>query len=146
VSKASLREVQRRNAAISIYRTVLNFALLVAAFKAFPDNQAFAIFAILLFNHSVSGIFAMINGTCITQNHLDDLGERKTRHAIVLACSADKDEYSFWAEVDRRVADEIGQEADASPLWQQAGAVCLKLLGMLAIDVVVVSAAMIFAS
>jgi hypothetical protein len=134
VSKSALRGVQRRGLAIAIYRGILNLGLLVAAFNAFPDKQVVVAFAVLVFSQGIAAIGATVNAIFVTQNHLDDMAERKTRHAILLATSDERSEFHFWSEVDRRVAEEGGEEPQASPWWAQTGMVAGTVFMMLAGD------------
>lgn len=60
--------------------------------------------------------------TALTTNAVDDLAERKTRHAILLAAQQGREAggYDFWATIDDRVEVEVGANRDPSTVAQWA--------------------------
>jgi hypothetical protein len=89
-----------------LYRSFLSIALMVAAFTAFPDKKIVVALAVLVFVQGINAVAVQQYLISATQNHLSDLAERKTRHAILLA-SEKWSGPSFWGECDSRVAQEL---------------------------------------
>ena len=122
MTNSAMRLAARQIYALGIYRSLTTLALMVAGFSAFPYHRSFVGFAILAFNQGVSAVIVGQQAVAAHQNHLDDSGERKTRHAILLA-SEDWSGPSFWNEVDRSVEEERGVSPPASPWYSQIGLV-----------------------
>jgi len=146
MSAAGLNSAIRGGCAIGIYRSILNLALLSVAFREFPSHRLAIGLAVLAFGQGLAGLGAAQSIASAQQNRLDDLAERKTRHAILLASDESRGEYHFWSEVDRRVAEETGPAEKSAPWWAQAGLVLANVGGYLALDLVMVGIAAALAS
>ena len=139
----------RRSFALGIYRAFITFALLVACFQAFPEHRWAIALAVIAFNQGVAAIIEVHTGLFKLANFVSDGGERKTRHAIVLAAERSGQDWiegpEFWHEVNRRVEDEIPTPTNKTSAWANISSVILKLGGHLLGDVGLVFLASLFA-
>lgn len=138
MSKAQVDSAVRSGCALTVYRVVLNVALLVVAFRTFPEYRTLLALAVLVFSQGIAAIGAAQQIVFTQQNHLDDLAERKTRHAIVLASESDRSYLSFWSEVDRRVADEMGTASTPPRWWARVGLTIVQFMAYLLGDAVMI--------
>lgn len=129
-----------------IYRGLINFLFLVAAFDAFPEHRWLFGLGILVFNQGIGATVLGISLTAAAQNYLDDSAERKTRHAILLAHTEFLGRYDFWSEVDRRVAEERGPEPEPPNGWSKFGSIIWSFAASLIADLATIFLALIFAS
>ena len=100
----------------AIYRSALLLFFLVVAFSEFPDQRLVVGLGTLVILHAIASIGLVIENTFLIANHADDLAERKTRHAIILAAQMGRDAGGpdFWLVVDRNVEAEIGARGAAA--------------------------------
>ena len=146
MDKAAIRSATRKGLALGAYRGLLNMALLVALFHAFPEYEAVSILAVLAFSQGVAVITLAMRSLFTIQNALDDSAERKTRHAILLAADPEGSHlHEFWSEVDRRVAAEFNLP-EPSPWWAQIGLTLASFAGLVAGDIAAVIFALVIAS
>lgn len=130
---------------LGIYRFALAFGVLIAGFHAFPGYKTFVALAFLFINTAFIAVFDVLAIHRLTDNTIMDMAERKTRHTILLAQERgldgirSYDDYTFWREVDRRVADEDTPEVPAPKGWWRAPrAVALDVLGRALADLILI--------
>jgi hypothetical protein len=94
-----------------IYTYVVGLAFLWAGFEALPQYWLVIGLGYLAFTAAVALIMDYAYALFLAGNRTDDLAERKTRHAILLAPDPHRprglDDMEFWREVDARVKDEL---------------------------------------
>jgi hypothetical protein len=116
--KETVARVTRQTYVTGIYRWLIEVAFLFAAFTEFPEHKWSIGLAVLAFGAAVGGIVHYQQALHTLENVLMDQGERKTRHAVILASElaakgvSEIEQYNFWGEVDRRVAAEVRRDAD----------------------------------
>lgn len=145
MSDAQLASDFRSGCAIGSYRFLLNLALLATAFHDFPDHRTVIVLALLVFSQGIAAVLVVQRITFAQQNRLDDLAERKTRHAILLASDPDRSQYHFWTEVDRRVEEEKGPPEKSPAWWTQIGLWLFSISGYLIGDLLTVALAAVIA-
>lgn len=133
MNQVLIGRLKRQGYGLMIYRTLLTFLFLMAAFTAFPQLKLVVGLGLLVFNQAVAALGHVASTHFQLANMLDDEGERKTRHAILLAAERPPvDEYEhidFWPEVNRRVAAEtVAQKSDATGI-KAAGLTAWNVLG-----------------
>lgn len=140
MTAAPVKPTMREALGLGLYRMLVNFALLLAAFTAFPAHKMLLGLAVIAFSQGIAAVVVSAKMTALVQNNIDDMAERKTRHTIVLAAerSGERDMlYSdFWPEVNRRVDDEIGRAEPEPSIWAKSGLVIAHVSGNLAADAV----------
>ena len=145
MNRAAVRSAARQGVATTLYRALLNTCLLVAMLHAFPGYETVSILAVLVFSQGVAGIGLTMRSIAALQSSVDDMGERKTRHAILLAADPEwLHDDNFWGEVDRRVANEF-DVPPPSPWWAQIGLTLGNFLVLLVGDLVSVVIAFVIA-
>lgn len=125
INNGPLRREVREGCVLAIYRAIITWLFLLAAFSAFPDQKTVIAFGVIFFS---LGIGAVV--TVITMTHQElllrlDAADRKTRHAILAAHQWPPereiwDDSVFWGEVDRKVMEEVG-EPEPAPVWWKTG-------------------------
>lgn len=103
--RAKMREIWGS----AIYRGVLLLVFLVVAFSEFPGHKLSIGLGALLILQAIHAVGLAVAQAFLIANHSDDLAERKTRHAIVLAAQQGRDagDIDFWTTVDARVDAEL---------------------------------------
>lgn len=141
-----LQNLKKEVLAQGIYRSLLNFAFLLAVLKTLPDHRVVVVIGFLAFCHGLA--IVMLNDKLIaaSQNRVDDLAERKTRHAVLLARSDESiHESVFWSEVDRRVREEFPEAPDERRWYKVSGAIAGRIAFRFAGDLLTVGLAMLVA-
>lgn len=121
--KEAIGKLTRQALVIGIYRWLIEVVFLFAAFTEFPEHKWSVGLAVLAFSAAISAVVHVQQTSHAVANVMMDQGERKTRHAILLAGElAGKsvgqiDERSFWDQVDGRVEAEATRlgNPDAKP-------------------------------
>lgn len=111
----------RQAIGLAIYRGILLFVFLLVAFGEFPDHKLSIGLGALVFLQGIAGVGLAMSVAALTSNAVDDMAERKTRHAILLAAQQGREAggYDFWTIVDDRVAAETGaiREPSIAAQW-----------------------------
>ena len=141
--RAKMREIWGS----AIYRGVLLLVFLVVAFSEFPNHKLSIGLGALLILHTIAAVGLAVSQAFLIANHTDDLAERKTRHAIVLAAQQGRDagDYDFWATVDARVADEL-REAGKIEEPSRLGRIVWHVMGRAISDYAILAVAWFLAS
>lgn len=133
MNEALIGRLTRQGYGLLIYRSILTFAFLLAAFSAFPHLKLVFGLGLLLFNQAIAALGHVANMHFQAVNMLDDEGERKTRHTILLAAERpprdEFDQFEFWPEVNRRVAAERGDARKNVGGWKGAGLTIWNVVG-----------------
>lgn len=145
MSLALLRRAKGKAFALAVYRGCLTVAVLMVGFEDFPEHRAFVALAVLAFSQGIAAIGIAGAQIALSQNHLDDLAERKTRHTILLAQTEWNGHPGFWNEVDRRVQTETESDDEDAPWWGGAGMFVLRMVGHLASDLMTIGIALVLA-
>lgn len=121
---AVIGRLRRQGYGLMIYRSILTFIFLIAAFSTFPHLKPVIGLGVLMFNQAIAALGHVATVHFHTANMLDDEAERKTRHAILLAAEGPSrdafDQFDFWPEVNRRVESERGQPVKDVGGWSGA--------------------------
>lgn len=148
----ALQALKRNNYAVGIYRGLVGLAFLVACFNTFSSAIGPIALGYIFFGLSTEAVGLAVSTAAQAQNRLSDLAERKTRHTIVLAAQAPwrdrqyEPDWDFWAEVNRRVAEEgIDEDAPSVPWWKTLGLVLGNVALRAAIDVATIVFAAVLA-
>lgn len=147
-TQAQLERAGREAIGLLIYRWLVNFALFVCGFAAFPDHKAVFALAVIGFSLGVATIVQAQNLSRAAENRLMDVAERKTRHTIVLAQERGLrgqtcDDYEFWEEIDARVETEVGAPNAPAPWWLTGGLIIWNTLAYLLGDLALVGLALL---
>lgn len=127
--KNAVEKLTRQTYVIGIYRWLIEVAFLFAAFTEFPEHKWSVGLAVLAFGAAISAVIHVQQAIHTIANMMMDQGERKTRHAILLAGElagknvGEIDERYFWGEVDRRVESEThrSDEPETKPTGSWKG-------------------------
>jgi len=109
----NLRAATQSGWGLSLYRFAINIALLSAGFHAFPSHKTLFALIVISAGLCVAAVLAHQQILNAVNNTILDAAERKTRFTIVVAQERASrgencDNYTFWGEVDDRVATELG--------------------------------------
>lgn len=116
--KDAIGKLTRQAFVIGIYRWLIEVSFLFAAFTEFPEHKWSVGLAVLAFGAATTAVIHVQQTSHAVANVMMDQGERKTRHAILLAGEqaaksvGEIDEWYFWGEVDRRVEAEATRNGD----------------------------------
>jgi hypothetical protein len=143
-AKQRSHNARRNFIAVRVYKAIVTFAFLVAAFNAWPSYTGAIALAVIALSATVAVATANVQVLAALQNEVDDLAERKTRHAILLARDHD-DSTHFWSQVDENVREEKGIEPDAPSAWVQTGFVLMQIGLLLASDLIAIVLALALA-
>lgn len=128
-----------RNAyVIGALRWLIGVAFLFAALSDLPAYKWTIGLGLLVFNLGVEAVISVVTAMRALNNRIDDLAERKTRQAIVLAAERGREvghHWDFWEEVDRRVEAEMGPVPKATGFWKSAGLVIGAVMWRLVADI-----------
>lgn len=116
----------RKAYVIGALRWLIGVAFLFVAFSDFPTHKWTIGLGLLVFNLGIEAAICVVLMVQALSNRLDELAERKTRHAIVLAAEQGQGvshHWEFWEEVDRRVAAELGPLSKPAGVWKSIGLV-----------------------
>lgn len=145
MNQAVIGRLKRQGYGLLIYRSILTFAFLIAAFSAFPHLKPVIGLAVLLFNQAIAALGHVATAHFHLANMLDDEAERKTRHAILLAAESPRrdafDQFDFWPEVNRRVDAERGEPVKDVGGWSGAGLTAWNTLSRAFGDVLLIAVA-----
>lgn len=128
----------RKAYVIGALRWLVGVAFLFVAFGDFPAHKWTIGLGLLVFNLGVEALIIVTTHGQAWANRVDDVAERKTRQAIVLAAERGSDlghSWDFWEEVDRRVAAEMGPPPKPAGFWKSAGLVIGAIVWRLVADV-----------
>lgn len=132
--RASLRKAY----VIGALRWLIGVAFLFVAFIDFPAHKWTIGLGLLVFNLGVEALIIVMTHGQMWANRVDDVAERKTRQAIMLAAERGSDvghPWDFWEEVDRRVAAEMGPLPKPAGFWKSTGHVIGAIAWRLVVDV-----------
>jgi len=147
--EAQIRLAGRQVIGLAIYRSAANLALLTYGFIAFPEHKTVFALAVITFSLGITALGETQRITHLLENHVLDRADRKTRHTVTVAQEwalrgQGCDDYTFWGEVDDRVAAEIGPEDPKTPLWRAIGLTMWNVLSHLLADLALVFFALLF--
>jgi hypothetical protein len=143
----SERESIAEVAALRVYRSLVTFCLLVAGFCTLPGHRAAFALGVIAFTTGIAAVIENQNKLALLQNAADDMGERKTRHAIVLAQELALEGRParapmFWVDVDKRV-DAEAQRPQFIQERAAAKSTLRRVLGLVGSDLISLVAALI---
>ena len=146
---AALKRMTRQLWGGILYRGFVGLAFLMFAFSMFPGYGPIFGAGYILFNQTVSGVAGLITTLIAEDRVRTDVAERKTRHTILLAHrlsaeGSEIDDWAFWDQVNKNVAGEYPNDAEAAKKprwWKTVGLVLWNALARLLGDLLTIAVA-----